>query len=222
LLNAILVDLDGTIIDPAPGIIACYNYALEQLGIARLAPEQIHALIGPPLRRGFAQLLAPHHNVEEAVQLYRELYGAKGMLDATLYPGIGDALQVLRARHERLYVCTAKVTKFARPILEHFGLAHLFDAIFGADLEGRFDDKADLIAQMLTEAAIDPKRAVMVGDRANDVLAAARNGIVCVGALWGYGSAEELRGAGAAMLCASPHELAAAIANLSDRRGGAA
>jgi phosphoglycolate phosphatase len=222
LLNAILVDLDGTIIDPAPGIIACYSYALEQLGIAPPAPDQIRALIGPPLRRGFARFLAPHHDVEDAVRLYRELYGAKGMLDATLYPGIGDALQVLRARYQRLYVCTAKATKFAQPILEHFGLAHLFDGIYGADLEGRFDDKADLIAHMLTDATIDPKinpkSAVMVGDRANDVLAAARNGIVSVGALWGYGSAEELQDAGAAMLCALPEELAPAIANLSDQR----
>jgi phosphoglycolate phosphatase len=218
LLNAILVDLDGTIIDPAPGITACYSYALTRLGIAPPAADEIRALIGPPLRRGFARFLAPHHDVEHAVRLYRELYGAKGMLDATLYPGIHDALDALRARHGRLFVCTAKATKFARPILEHFGLAQLFDGIYGADLEGRFDDKADLIAYMIVEAGIDPNRAVMVGDRANDVLAAARNGIICVGALWGYGSAEELQGAGAAALCALPGELAATVENLSDGR----
>jgi phosphoglycolate phosphatase len=82
-------------------------------------------------------------------------------------------------------------------------------------LEGRFDDKADLIAHMLTQAAIDPARAVMVGDRAHDVLAAARNGVAAVGVLWGYGDAQELRDAGAAVLCASPGELAATIAELS-------
>ncbi len=215
MLNAILVDLDGTIIDPAPGIVACYNHALQRLGIALPEPERIRALIGPPLRRGFAQFLAPHHDVEEAVRLYRELYGATGMLDATLYPGIEAALKSLRARHERLYVCTAKATKFARPVLEHFGLAHLFDDIYGADLEGRFDDKADLIAHMLTQTAIDPAGAVMVGDRAHDVLAAARNGVAAVGVLWGYGDAQELRDAGAAVLCASPGELATTIAELS-------
>jgi phosphoglycolate phosphatase len=209
LLNAILIDLDGTIIDPAPGIIACYNHALTQLGITPPAPDHVRALIGPPLRRGFAEFLAPHHDVEQAVRLYRELYGAKGMFDATLYPGIAEALAALRARHERLYVCTAKATKFARPILEHFGLARLFDGIYGADLEGRFDDKADLIAHILEETAIDPRSAIMVGDRANDVLAAARNGIIC---------AEELQDADAAALCALPGELAATVENLSDGR----
>jgi phosphoglycolate phosphatase len=215
LLNAILVDLDGTIIDPAPGIIACYNHALTQLGIAPVAPDHIRELIGPPLRHSLARFLAPHHDVEQAVRLYRELYGAKGMFDAMLYPGIADALAALRQRHERLYVCTAKATKFARPVLDHFGLAHLFDDIYGADLEGRFDDKADLIAHILAETAIDPRRAVMVGDRANDVLAAARSGIVSVGALWGFGSAEELKIAGAAALCAAPSELAATVDRLS-------
>jgi phosphoglycolate phosphatase len=216
--NAILVDLDGTIIDPAPGIIACYNHALTQLGITPPAPDHVRASIGPPLRRGFAEFLAPHHDVEQAVRLYRELYGAKGMFDATLYPGIAEALAALRVRHERLYVCTAKATKFARPILEHFGLARLFDGIYGADLEGRFDDKADLIAHILEETAIDPSSAIMVGDRSHDVLAAARNGIVSIGALWGYGSAEELESAGAAALCAAPSALAAAIADVSDQR----
>jgi phosphoglycolate phosphatase len=175
-------------------------------------------LIGPPLRHGFATFLAPRHDVEHAVRLYRELYGAKGMFEATLYPGIAEALGALRERHERLYVCTAKATKFARPILEHFRLAHLFDDIYGADLEGRFDDKADLIAHILEGTATDPRSAIMVGDRAHDVLAAARNGIASIGALWGYGSAEELESAGAAALCAAPSELAAAIADMSDPR----
>ena len=61
---------------------------------------------------------------------------------------------------------------------------------------------------------IEPARMVMVGDRANGMLAAAWHAIPGVGALWGYGDAAELSEAGATVLCLPPHDLATAIRNL--------
>jgi phosphoglycolate phosphatase len=67
---------------------------------------------------------------------------------------------------------------------------------------------------MLEEERIDPSRTVMIGDRANDVRAAARHGIPTVGALWGYGGREELTEAGAAVLCEAPDRLLASVNRL--------
>jgi len=113
-----------------------------------------------------------------------------------------------------LLVCTAKPAYFASPILDHFKLRSHFDEVYGPDLEGRLDDKGDLIAHMLECEGFDPKRAVMIGDRGSDVIAAARHGIPAVGVLWGYGSREELEASGAAVLCAEPAELPAMVAKL--------
>jgi phosphoglycolate phosphatase len=61
---------------------------------------------------------------------------------------------------------------------------------------------------------IDPSRMIMVGDRANDMLAAARHAIPGVGALWGYGSEDELTAAGATVLCSSPDDLVNTVQDL--------
>lgn len=213
-MDTILVDLDGTLTDPAAGIIAAVRHALAQLGTEPPAPEELRWVIGPPLRHTFPRLLGDGCDVEAAVAAYREHYGAGGLFDAAVYDGIFDALAVLRARPARLLVCTAKPQHFAQRVLDHFDLSARFDATYGPDLEGKLDDKGDLIAHMIEVEGFDPARAVMIGDRGSDVRAARRHGIPTVGVLWGYGSREELEEAGAAVLCAAPGELPGMVAGL--------
>jgi phosphoglycolate phosphatase len=201
----ILFDLDGTLVDPRPGLIGSVQYALKKLGQPVPPSEELAWLIGPPLRVSFPMLLGSAERVEEAIAHYRESYVGGAMLDAIVYDGIPEALATLRAAGHRLMVATAKPHRYARPILEHFGLAGEFHAIHGPELDGTNDHKADLIAHIVRHETVDPKAAVMIGDRAFDVVAAIRNGIAAVGVTWGYGSAEEL--AGAAALCSSPREL---------------
>jgi phosphoglycolate phosphatase len=90
----------------------------------------------------------------------------------------------------------------------------LFERVYGADLEGRFDDKGLLIEHIIGVEQIDPNRMIMVGDRANDMLAAARHAIPAVGALWGYGNEPELIEAGATVLCTSPDDLVDIVQDL--------
>jgi phosphoglycolate phosphatase len=210
----LLVDLDGTITDPAPGMIGAFRFALERMGVTPPPKNDLHWIIGPPTRLSFPTFLRPDQDVEEAVRLYRERYGEGGLFEARVYDGMPDALQALRELPARLFVCTAKPPVFAVPILEHFGLTSVFTGIYGPDLEGRLDDKGLLIGRMLEAERIDPVRTVMIGDRANDVRAAARHGIPTVGALWGYGGREELTEAGAAVLCEAPYRLLASVTEL--------
>ncbi len=213
-MDTILVDLDGTLTDPAAGIIAAVRHALTTLGQVPPATEELRWVIGPPLRHTFPRLLGEGCDVEAAVTAYRDHYGAGGLFDAAVYDGIFDALAVLRARPARLLVCTAKPEHFARRVLDHFDLSARFDGIYGPDLAGKLDDKGDLIAHMIEVEGFDPARAVMIGDRGSDVTAAKRHDIPTVGVLWGYGSREELEEAGAAVLCAAPAELPAMVGGL--------
>jgi phosphoglycolate phosphatase len=131
-----------------------------------------------------------------------------------VYHGMHEALTALYALPARLFVCTAKPQGFAERIIEHFGLGHLFERVYGADLEGKYDDKGLLIEHIIGVEQIDPTRMVMIGDRANDMLAASRHAISSVGALWGYGDEAELREAGATILCPSPNDLVGSIQDL--------
>jgi phosphoglycolate phosphatase len=171
-------------------------------------------VVGPPSRRSFPKLIGPDEDVEEAVRLYRAHYEEHGLFNATVYSGMQEALSDLYALPARLFVCTAKPQGFAERIIKHFGLGHLFEQVYGADLEGKFDDKGLLIEHIMGVEQIEPTRMVMVGDRANDMLAAARHAIPGVGALWGYGDETELTEAGATVLCSSTHDLTATIRNL--------
>jgi phosphoglycolate phosphatase len=204
----VLVDLDGTLLDPKPGILGSIQYALRCLGAPVPPINDLAWAIGPPLRTTFPRLLGGADRTEEAVALYRENYRNGAMYDAVVYTGVPQALETLSATGCRLIVATAKPHLFARPILEHFDLARHFAAIHGPELDGTNDSKAELISHVVVRHRLDTTAAIMIGDREHDVNAATRNGIRTVGVTWGYGSTDELTAAGAAVLCTSPQELA--------------
>ena len=124
-----------------------------------------------------------------------------------MYPGVPEMLRDIARAGARAFVATGKPLVYASRIIEHFALEHHFAAVYGSELGGRFDDKAELIAHLLATESIPAARAVMVGDRAGDVIAARANGVRSIGVLWGFGSEAELRDAGADTLCAAPGEL---------------
>ncbi|HEY1246775.1 MAG TPA: HAD hydrolase-like protein [Hyphomicrobiaceae bacterium] len=208
----ILFDLDGTLIDPRPGLIASVQYTLDRLGHPVPPADELLWLIGPPFRVSFPKLLGSADRVEEAIAHYRERYFSGAMYDAIVYDGVADALAALRAAGHRLMVATSKPHYYAGPIVAHFGLGGHFHAVHGPDLDGTNDHKADLIAHIVRHEGVDPETALMIGDREFDMTAAARNGMRAVGVTWGYGSVEEL--AGAAALCDSPRELVEAVRGL--------
>ena len=91
----VLVDLDGTLIDPKPGLIGSVQYALAQLGHPVPPAEELLWLIGPPFRVSFPKLLGTHDLTEQAIAHYRECYFNGGMYDAIVYDGVPAALDAL-------------------------------------------------------------------------------------------------------------------------------
>ncbi len=208
-MASIFFDLDGTLTNPREGIIRCLKYALDALGYPSPLDEQLERYIGPPLQASFASLLnsSDAHLIGRAVALYRQRFASAGMFENTVYPGIENALTALQAHNVPLYVTTSKPTVFAVQILEHFGLKRFFHHIYGSELDGTRSEKGELLAHVLAAESVPVSRAVMVGDREDDIKGALTNGVMPVGALWGYGSRQELTRAGATLLCESPEAL---------------
>lgn len=207
--RVLLLDLDGTLVDPAAGIVGSCRHALAELGRPTADDADLRWIIGPPLRGSFARLLGGPQQVEAALRLYRERYAAWGLAQAEVYPGIPQALAELREAGFRLMLCTSKPAVFARQVVERFGLGAHLTGVYGAELDGQFDDKGELIGHILATEGLSPQEACMVGDREQDVRGAARNGLASIGVLWGYGSAAELGDAGAQLLARTPAELPA-------------
>jgi len=205
-----LLDLDGTLTDSRPGIVASIQHAQRSIG--HEAPEESALIkyVGPPLHAAFRELLPEYDDAyaHRAVAAYRERFTAIGMFENSVYAGIPQALDLLRDSGARLFVATSKPRVFAQRILEHFELRHYFDDVFGSELDGRLTDKVDLIAHVVAQAKLQPTHTTMIGDRLHDVVGAIKNGVRPIGVLWGYGSREELVSAGAETLLAAPTELA--------------
>jgi len=208
----VLFDLDGTITDPALGITNSVFYALRELGIPCPAREELFSFIGPPLKWSFAHMFGMDEAAtDEAVRLYRVYYADTGIFEAEVYPGIPEALEKLRAAGLRLAVATAKPEPFAVRVMEHYGAAGFFDTVSGAGMDERKTEKAAVIREALRRMGLPPAGGVMVGDREYDVLGAKAVGLPCVGALWGYGSREELAAAGASVLAEKPADIPGSI-----------
>ena len=209
----ILFDLDGTLTDPAAGITRSVAHALAKRGIAVPDLRALHPFIGPPLIDSFMRYYGfPRDEAVRAVADYREYYAVRGIFENTVYPGIPALLRQLKSAGKWVGMATSKPEPYARQIVDHFGLTVYFDAICGSLMDETRTAKADVIAYLLESYRIAPDRAVMVGDRSYDVAGAQAFGIPCIGVTFGYGSADELRDAGAAALADSPEAVFELIA----------
>jgi phosphoglycolate phosphatase len=207
--RAVFLDLDGTLTDPKPGITGCIQHALAKLGRTPPPADDLAWCIGPPLPGSLARLLETDDEalVARALALYRERYGTVGLYENAIYPGIPEALAVLRAAGFALYVMTSKPHVYARPIVEHFAIAHLFEGVYGSELDLTRVDKGELIAHALAEERLAPAQVVMVGDREHDMIGAVRCGVRAIGVTYGYGTEADLRAHGAALIADEPRAI---------------
>ena len=203
----ILFDLDGTLTNPHEGITACIHHAFSELQILAPASSELVKWIGPPLHDSFLAALNCPDRATQAVKLYRDRFATVGLYENELYEGIPAMLADLNAQGYSLWVATSKPQIFAHKIIQHFGLEPLFAGVYGSELNGDRARKSDLIAHILTHENIDAQTAVMVGDRAYDIVGAQQNGMGAIGVTWGFGTEQELAKAGADGLCSKPADL---------------
>lgn len=193
--TAILLDLDGTVTDSAPGITDTLAFTFDALGLP--VPDQAELLryVGPPILDSFRDLAGMNLAQRmHALEVYRERYLDRGAYDATLYPGMGELVRDIAAAGIPLSLATSKPELPATLMLEHFTIAHHFDIITGASADEVRSAKADVVAEALTRLRAldaDLTRPIMIGDRVHDVEGAAANGIPTLAVSWGYGTADE-------------------------------
>lgn len=197
--TAVLFDLDGTIVDSAPGITATLAATFRELGRPVPPPAELLTYVGPPILDSFRDLAGfDEETSHQALEIYRRIYISKGVFDATVYPGMPEALRAVRDAGPALSLATSKPERPARTVLEHFDLVRYFDELTGASADETRSAKPDVIAEALRRLAdrgADLSNPVMVGDRVHDVEGAGEHGIPTVFVTWGYGAPAEQAGA---------------------------
>ena len=218
---SVLLDLDGTLIDSHPGILASCLAALRALGHEPDKTLDIRRIIGPPIEDIMQILLRTYGDdrVGEAVAAYRQHYGESGFLGSVPYPGIGKSLEEMKRTGWRIYLATSKRAIFASRILDHLKFAAYFDGIHGSVPSGELDHKPELLAHILSRHRLSPSQCLMVGDRRYDISGAHAVGMRGLGVLWGYGTRDELETAGADQLVDSPADLARTVLSMVNGKG---
>jgi len=193
--SCFLFDLDGTIIDSAPGITASLAWTFERLGRPIPSPAELLAYVGPPILDSFRDLAGmtvaeAHH----ALEVYRPHYLQTGVFNSSVYPGVPALLKRIHESGVPISLATSKPELPATTALDYYGLAHYFTVITGASEDEVRSRKADVVAEALrrlTAVGADVSRPVMVGDREHDVHGAAEQGVPTIFVEWGYGTVAE-------------------------------
>ena len=188
----ILFDLDGTLIDSAPAILASYREAFSRCDVtpARTIDESI---VGPPLIETLQLLTASHDKalIERLAEAFKASYDSEGYQQTAAYAGVGEMLAQLRDAGLQLSIATNKRIHPTRLILDHLGWLDHFEHLYALDLfEPRLPHKAAMIARLLADAEIPADASVYIGDRSEDGESADVNSLPFIAATWGYGSIE--------------------------------
>lgn len=196
--SCVLFDLDGTLIDSAPGITGSLIRVLTNAGLEVPNAEELNSFVGPPLldslmsRCGLSESAA-----RDLLADYRQDYSEHGAFDSAVFPGIRGVLGDLASVGVPLAVATSKPRIQAVRILKHCELDRYFQVIAGASEDESRSKKSEIVHDALAELrerGFNVSHPVMVGDRSFDVVGAAANKVPTILVEWGYGSPQEAQG----------------------------
>ena len=189
-LPILLFDLDGTLVDTAPDLVATLNTILAKHDRAPMTLESVKKLIGDGARalleRGFEATGAPANGLDALMADFIDIYVAASTVHSRPYHGVVDALESFAATGYRMAVCTNKPQAPSETILHELDLMRFFDAVVGGDrFPVRKPDAQHLLGALeLMDATNHP--AIMVGDSCTDVASARNAGMPVIVVSYGY------------------------------------
>jgi pyrophosphatase PpaX len=214
---AILFDLDGTLVDTVPFILAAVRHAFEGYGVCPTDAQWI-AGIGTPLRAQLAEFARDPADVETLFARYRAYWVAEHDRRTRCFPGALETVRLLAARGHPMGVVTAKIEEGANRTLRHTGLQPFMGAIIGADSCASSKPDPEPVLLALERLGRAPEEALFLGDSTHDLVAGRRAGVVAVAALWGACSREALAAVEPDHALADVTELPALVERLAAAR----
>jgi phosphoglycolate phosphatase len=194
-VEAIVWDLDGTLVDSAPDLRTALNAVLDKRGFFSHSLEAVRGMIGagvPKLvERGFnaVGVRLDAAQLDELVSIFKEEYRACATDNTRPYPDIVDTLKTIQAMDIPMGVCTNKPEAFTRQILDALGLSGFFRSVVGGDTTSQRKPDPLSLLTCLQGLEAEPGSSMMIGDSAHDVHAAHAAGVFVGVVPWGYRSA---------------------------------
>lgn len=209
--TAILFDLDGTLVDTVPFILAAARHAFEGYGAGPTDAEWV-AGIGTPLRVQLASFARSPADVDGLLERYRSYWIEHHDRMTRAFDGALETVASLAAAGRPLAVVTAKVEAGAHRTLRHTGLLPYVQVVIGADSCARAKPHPDPVRLALARLGVGPEGAVLVGDSPHDIAAGRAAGVRTLAALWGACGRDALAAAGPDAYLSDIRALPAALA----------
>ena len=189
-VQAIIFDLDGTLVDSAEDLRAALNRLLADLGLRPIEPTEIKGMIGDGvlklLERALVAANGDPQQKDALLPRFLEIYQANPATLTRCFPGVAETLEALRRKGFRMAVVTNKPVFATNKILQALGLAEIFPVVVGGDsVQQRKPHPAPLL-EAVRQLEVDVGQALMVGDNIHDVEAAHAAGMRCVAVTYGY------------------------------------
>ena len=192
-IAAVMIDLDGTLLDTLPDIAAAAERMLAALRQPACTREQIRSFVGKGIPNLVARCLEAGAGAARAAQLqpaaltlFQDFYFEESGRHSVAYPGVVEGLDQLRAMGLRLACVTNKAERYTLPLLQQKGLAHYFELVVSGDTLPRKKPDPMQLTHICERFALAPQAALLIGDSVNDALAARAAGcpVICVS--YGY------------------------------------
>ncbi len=207
--NYYLFDFDGTLCDTTSGIFNSIIYALDCYGIKETDLKKLEYFVGPPLFESFKTVYGvSDEDANWLIAKYRERYKTKASEESEIYDGIKELLKRLKQSDKKVAIASSKPKIFVEEISKHHGIEKYYDFIAAEDFKNNHSSKQELINTCLKFFGNpDKAEVIMVGDRFYDINGAKSVGVDSAGAVYGFGTKEELTKAGADYILNSPEDL---------------
>lgn len=187
-ISTVVFDLDGTLIDTAPGVLNAVEYTVQKIGKPPLSKDTILKFIGPPIKDSLQKYCCLTEEIAvEATAIFRTRYSKVDLYKAVVYEGIFDVLKELKRQNIKIGVATYKREDYAIKLLEQKGMSNYFQSINGADDEG-IKSKQDILEECICKLQTkSPQNAVLIGDTLHDAEGALKAKTYFIGVTYGYG-----------------------------------
>jgi phosphoglycolate phosphatase len=186
--RAVIFDLDGTLVDSAPSILASLDHSFSAQNVIPSSALQA-SIIGPPLQET-VQYLAPQlaqDEIKPIIEAFKQHYDTSGYLQTEAFAGAETMLQQLQDARLNLAIVTNKRAKPTRLILQHLGWQNFFAHIYSPDsFSPTVTSKAELIGLLLQHTGWQPVNCLYIGDRLEDWQSAQSNCVRFGWAQWGF------------------------------------
>jgi phosphoglycolate phosphatase len=199
-IKAAIIDLDGTMLDTAPDFHHAINCMRAELGLAPLDIETIKHFVGKGTENLMRRVLAVdfddervEYHFERAIKSYTKHYLAINGDYTTIFPGVLDGLDAMRAMGLRLACVTNKPIAFTTPLLEKKGLTRYFDVVYGGDSLPKKKPDPYPLQKVCEDFALEPQQVVAIGDSSNDAQAARAAGCRVLNVPYGYNHGKSIQ-----------------------------